>query len=103
MQIFKITHERIPNIIPLAIEYVNGIIIRARKPAITSAMSPSKVIFLTDDIIIIPTKIRAGVVAKLGIAVNNGESTMAIRKSTPVVSDVRPVRPPAATPALDST
>ena len=50
-----------------------------------------------------PTKIRAGAVAKEGMEVNRGENRVAHRKRTPVVMAVRPVRPPTATPAEDST
>ena len=35
--------------------------------------------------------------------VKSGENNVARRNKTPVVSAVRPVRPPAATPAEDST
>ena len=45
----------------------------------------------------------AGAVAKEGIAVNKGENSVANKNNTPVVSAVRPVRPPTATPAEDST
>lgn len=45
----------------------------------------------------------AGVVANEGIAKKIGESTSATRNSTAVVSAVKPVLPPAETPALDST
>ena len=50
-----------------------------------------------------PTKIRAGAVAALGISAKRGVIKRAKRKRTPVVKDVRPVRPPAATPDDDST
>ena len=50
-----------------------------------------------------PTKISAGAVAKDGMEVNNGENKVARRNNKPVVSAVRPVRPPTATPAEDST
>ena len=46
---------------------------------------------------------RAGAVAKEGIAVNIGAKSIEIRNRTAVVSAVRPVLPPAATPAEDST
>ena len=45
----------------------------------------------------------AGVVANEGIARNIGANTIATRNIIPVVSAVRPVLPPAATPAEDST
>ena len=50
-----------------------------------------------------PTTIKAGAVAKAGIAVNSGEKKAASPNSTPVVTAVSPVRPPWATPAEDST
>ena len=50
-----------------------------------------------------PTKISAGAVAKEGIDVNKGANNVANKNNTPVVTAVRPVRPPTATPAEDST
>jgi len=50
-----------------------------------------------------PTIISAGAVANDGIVMNNGEKIIATRNKTPVITDVRPVRPPSATPADDST
>jgi len=49
-----------------------------------------------------PTRMRAGAVAKSGMAPTMGAMKMASRKSRPVVMAVTPVRPPAATPAEDS-
>ena len=46
---------------------------------------------------------KGGMVAKLGMARKIGESTSAAINSRPVTRAVRPVRPPAATPALLST
>ena len=89
--------------IPFAIEYVNGIMIIARKPPSTSAISPSNDIFLTVLIIKSPTQTRAGVVANDGIARKIGEKNSATMKRMAVVNAVIPVRPPAATPADDST
>ena len=57
----------------------------------------------TDSNIRNPTKISAGAVANEGIDVNSGENKVASRNSTPDVNAVRPVRPPTATPADDST
>ena len=45
---------------------------------------------------------RAGAVAKVGMAPTTGAMKMAAKKSRPVVMAVMPVRPPAATPAADS-
>ena len=46
---------------------------------------------------------RAGAVANDGIVVNSGANRIESRNRTPVVSAVRPVRPPADTPEADST
>ena len=50
-----------------------------------------------------PTKISAGAVANPGIAVKIGANRIATRKRSPVTTAVSPVRPPAPTPAEDST
>ena len=42
---------------------------------------------------------RAGAVAATGIKRKMGEKNRATRKRSPVVREVSPVRPPAATPA----
>ena len=47
--------------------------------------------------------ISAGAVAKDGMAIKSVRGTSESRKSTDVVKAVRPVLPPAATPAEDST
>lgn len=60
-------------------------------------------ISLTPSNIRNPTKISAGAVAKDGMDVNSGEKKVASRNKIPVVIAVRPVRPPTATPAEDST
>ncbi len=67
------------------------------------AASAEKSISVTDEIMSRPTNTKAGVVAKLGMARKMGESSSDTTNSTPVVSAVSPVRPPAATPALLST
>ena len=84
-------------------EYVNGMITIAKKPPITSAMSPSNFIFLIELNIKRPTNSIAGVVANAGIAKNNGERTNETKNKPAVVTEARPVLPPAETPALDST
>lgn len=56
-----------------------------------------------DDIIMTPTMIRAGAVAADGIPMNSGAKNSAMAKQTAVVNDVRPVRPPSATPDALST
>ena len=50
-----------------------------------------------------PTMTRAGAVAKDGMAMKIGANSMEIRNSTAVTTAVRPVLPPSATPAEDST
>ena len=50
-----------------------------------------------------PTIINAGAVANDGIVINNGERTTETRNNKPVTAAVKPVRPPSATPAEDST
>ena len=50
-----------------------------------------------------PTTISAGAVANEGIATNIGAKSIEAKNSTAVVIAVRPVLPPAATPAEDST
>ena len=50
-----------------------------------------------------PTTISAGAVAKDGIAVKIGAKNIDSANSTATVIEVRPVLPPAATPAEDST
>ena len=47
--------------------------------------------------------IRTGDVAAFGTKDTNGAKNKQIRKSTPVVTAVKPVRPPAPTPAALST
>ena len=69
----------------------------------TATMILDQSIFATCCIIRKPTTIKAGAVAKLGIVKNNGEKTNAKINRTPVVQDVRPVRPPSAIPEEDST
>lgn len=50
-----------------------------------------------------PTTISAGAVANDGIAVKIGAKNIDSANSTAAVIEVRPVLPPAATPAEDST
>ena len=50
-----------------------------------------------------PTITNAGAVAKEGIAMKMGANSMEIRKSSAVTIAVKPVLPPSATPAEDST
>src|SRR5690606_16186066 len=50
-----------------------------------------------------PTTINAGAVATPGIASTNDTNGIISRNSRPVTTTTRPERPPAATPAVDST
>jgi hypothetical protein len=50
-----------------------------------------------------PTRMSAGEVAKLGMAPMRGAMKRETKKRRPVTMAVTPVRPPAATPAEDST
>ncbi|MNC51449.1 hypothetical protein D3C75_1007410 [compost metagenome] len=76
--------------------------VMVRKDGIASTMS-WKSISLTDCIIRTPTTIRAAAVAEPGIRATTGARNKDNRKHTPVVTEVRPVRPPWATPAALST
>lgn len=100
--IFTIVYEIIPKTIPSAIEYVNGIAAIVINAGIATVKS-SQFIFFTAVDINIPTMIRAGAVADEGTNRNSGLKNRDIRKKHPVMTDVSPVRPPAATPAEDST
>ena len=57
---------------------------------------------VTCRIIIQPTRIRVQPVAQGGIEAKIGAKNMEIKKQTPVVIAVRPVRPPSVIPAPDS-
>ena len=87
---------------PSAIEYVAGIInivINAGKASVIS----EKLISITVDNMNNPTTTSAAAVAWAGIIENRGKKNAAIAKQTAVDSVVRPVLPPSATPADDST
>jgi len=62
-----------------------------------------KFISTTGDIMRKPAKIRAGNVAAIGTILKTGQKNSATRKNRPVNRAVRPVLPPAATPAVLST
>src|SRR5699024_1078689 len=53
--------------------------------------------------IMTPTIIRAGAVTSGVITFKSGEKKSANRKKSAVTTDVKPVRPPTPTPAVDST
>ena len=62
-----------------------------------------KSIFRTEDIIRKPTMIRAGAVAKEGMARKIGDRNRDSPKKIAATTDVRPVLPPSATPDALST
>ena len=59
--------------------------------------------FLTLDIINTPTYNKAPAAAALGIKANTGNKKMDNKNKMATTSAVKPVFPPAATPAPDST
>ena len=63
----------------------------------------SNLIFVTLLNIRNPTIISAGAVANDGTAINTGAKNIEMRNRNAVVIAVRPVLPPSATPAEDST
>ncbi|MNI79212.1 hypothetical protein D3C73_1356530 [compost metagenome] len=87
---------------PLAILYVKGMIASVRNDGIAMTIS-LKSIWRIDCAISTPTIISAAAVAEPGIRAATGARNRASRKHTPVVTAVRPVRPPSATPAALST
>ena len=91
-----------PKEIPSEIEYRKGIAMIAMKAGIASPIS-SKSILRTEESIMKPTIIRAGAVAKEGIARKIGERNSARPNRIPEVTLVSPVRPPAMTPEELST
>src|SRR5699024_1991129 len=60
-------------------------------------------IFFKDDDIMTPTMINAGAVTSAVTTLNKGEKNKARRKNPAVTTEANPVRPPAATPDVDST
>ena len=91
-----------PRQMPSEMEYIVGIAAMQRNAGTASVMSVQG-IAVTCCIIMKPTMIRAGAVAKLGIARNSGEKKSDRMKSSPAKIAVRPVRPPSAIPEADST
>ena len=60
-------------------------------------------ISLSEEHIIMPTMISTGAVAAVGTKPTIGVRNMESAKQRPVTIEVRPVLPPAAIPAVDST
>ena len=89
--------------IPSEMLYRNGIAMIAINAGIASVMS-LKSILVTDVSIRNPTMIRAGAVAKDGIARKIGDNSSDNPKRMAATREVSPVRPPSATPeALSSS
>ena len=96
------TYAIAPIPIPFAIEYVRGIIMRVKNAGTAleiSSISTAEKFFNINT----PTKIRAGAVAAEGMIEAIGLKNNAIRKQADVITLVKPVLPPAATPEADST
>ena len=74
--------------------YASGIASIHRYAGMASDRS-LKSTFIMEETIKNPTKIRAGAVAKPGIAVKIGAKNIAIRNKNPVTMDARPVLAPA--------
>ncbi|MNG15721.1 hypothetical protein D3C84_995670 [compost metagenome] len=96
------TYDTMPNEIPFAMLYVNGISASVRNEGMAYTISEKSICF-TDPIISTPTMTSAAAVAEPGTSATSGDRNSASRKQIPVVTDVRPVRPPCATPAELST
>ena len=88
--------------IPSEMLYRNGIAMIAINAGIASVMS-LKSILVTDVSIRNPTMIRAGAVAKDGIARKIGDNSSDNPKRMAAIREVSPVRPPSATPEALST
>ena len=96
------TYDITPSAIPSEMLYISGIA-RSARYAGTDSVRSVKSTLMIDEIIRKPTKISAGAVANEGIAVNIGAKIIASRNVIPVTAAESPVRPPASTPADDST
>ena len=92
----------IPKAIPSEIEYMKAIAQMQIKAGIAQSAS-SQSIFATCCIMKNPTMMRAGAVAKDGIARKIGEKKRERAKRAPATTAVSPVRPPSAIPEEDST
>ena len=91
-----------PRAIPSEMLYKNGMAMMDRNAGMASVMS-LKSIFVTEVSIKNPTMIRAGAVAKDGIARKIGDRNRDRPKRMAATMDVRPVLPPSATPEALST
>lgn len=91
-----------PAEIPLAMLYVNGIKTITRNAGNPSVQSSKSILRIAPNMRA-PTMIRTGDVAAFGTKDTNGAKNKQIRNNMPVVTAVKPVRPPAPTPAALST
>lgn len=91
-----------PIAIPVAMEKVRTII-KTTKKAGTAISNFVQSICATFPIIKIPTITSAGVVTALVITPRSGEKNSDKEKQIAITIAVNPVRPPTATPAVDST
>lgn len=81
--------------------YVRGTSITARKAGIASSKFFQS-IFIRGCVIKTPTRTRTGAVAIGGINERRGDKNMNGKKRSPIVTAVKPVRPPSPTPTADS-
>jgi hypothetical protein len=77
--------------------YVSGIIITVKKTGIDSVASLKSTLTIGLSINE-PINISIGAVAAAGTIKNRGDKNRAKRNITATVNDVKPVRPPSATP-----
>ena len=91
-----------PNAIPSVIDQKNGIPTSVKKHGNATSKLPQSISF-REEHIIKPTMIMMGEVAADGTKPTRGEANSATAKHAPVTVEVRPVRPPAAIPEVDST
>ena len=82
--------------------YVKGIPTIVKKAGIAISNLPQS-ISRSDEAMSTPTTIKAGAVTWLVTTVNNGEKNILKTNKIDTVSEVRPVFPPIAMPAEDST
>ena len=73
------------------------------KKAGMAIVKSSQAISAKELIIMQPTITRTGEVAALGIAEMSGAKTVDSANPAATITEVKPVRPPAAIPAADST
>src|SRR5699024_3473401 len=87
---------------PVATLDVKGIMIIVKKDGITISNLLQSILLICIAIIE-PTIIRAGAVISVVITARMGEKNKAIAKQAAIITDVKPVLPPTAIPAEDST